>query len=95
MFGKAKVQAVERLAAEMGLDLERSYAYGDGANDRWFLSAVGRPIAVNPSRGLARIAHTSGWPVEMWREEGTELTQRAQRAHSSQRRAIGATGVLE
>ena len=69
MFGTAKARAVIKLADEMRFDLSQSYAYGDGANDRWLLAAVGKPAAVNPSRKLARIAQKRGWPVLHWGEE--------------------------
>lgn len=69
MFGEAKARAVKKIAKELQLDLSRCYAYGDGANDRWLLAAVGKPAAVNPSRKLARIAQEQGWPVLHWGEE--------------------------
>jgi phosphoserine phosphatase len=75
MFGEAKARAVKKLAEKMQLDLSRCYAYGDGANDRWLLAAVGKPAAVNPSRKLARIAQERGWPTLRWEEKGN-LTQR-------------------
>jgi len=75
VFGKAKLRAALRMAAEMELDLEQSYAYADSPNDRWLLAAVGRPMAVNPTSDLARLARIHGWPVLNW--EGKEnLTQR-------------------
>jgi HAD superfamily phosphoserine phosphatase-like hydrolase len=66
MFGEAKARAMWRLAGKAGFDLTRSYAYGDTANDRWMLGAVGRPSAVNPSRELQRIARLLDWPVLWW-----------------------------
>jgi HAD superfamily hydrolase (TIGR01490 family) len=66
VFGEAKARAMWRLAARAGFDLARSYAYGDTANDRWMLGAVGRPAAVNPSRELQRIARLLDWPVLWW-----------------------------
>jgi phosphoserine phosphatase len=79
MFGKAKARAAKRLAEELRLDLGRCYAYGDGLHDRWLMEAVGRPAAVNPSKELAEIARTRGWPVLNW--EGEEsLTPGAQRS---------------
>jgi HAD superfamily hydrolase (TIGR01490 family) len=75
VFGKAKLRAARRMAAEINLDLMQCYAYGDSLSDRWLLAAVGRPIAVNPSNDLARLARTRVWPVLNW--EGKEnLTQR-------------------
>jgi HAD superfamily hydrolase (TIGR01490 family) len=85
MFGKAKARAAKRLAEELRLDLGRCYAYGDGLHDRWLMEAVGLPTAVNPSRELAKIARTRGWPVLNW--EGEEsLTQSAQRSRRAAQR---------
>lgn len=75
MFGKAKARTVLALAEEMGLDLSRSWAYGDSAQDHWMLAAVGHPVAVNPARSLARVVRTQHWPVFYWQEE-RNLTQR-------------------
>ena len=65
--GPAKARAMERLAAECSLDLERSYAYGDSFADRWMLARVGHPCVVqaeeSPSRRLAWLAQRRGWPV--------------------------------
>jgi HAD superfamily hydrolase (TIGR01490 family) len=75
VFGKAKLRAALWMAAEMKLDLEQCYAYADSSSDRWLLAAVGRPIAVNPSYDLRRLARIRVWPVLNW--EGKEdLTQR-------------------
>ena len=63
MFGKAKALAILVLAEEMGLDLPQSWAYGDSAQDRWMLAAVGNPAAVNPTPKLARIATKRDWPI--------------------------------
>jgi HAD superfamily hydrolase (TIGR01490 family) len=87
MFGGAKARAARRLAAQMGFDLKQSYAYGDSDQDWWMLGAVGNPWAVNPSRGLSRLAQQKNWPILRW-NKGEELTQRAQR---TQRRAEGIT----
>jgi HAD superfamily hydrolase (TIGR01490 family) len=75
MFGEAKARATKRLAAEMGLDLERCFAYGDGLDDRWLMAGVGRPAAVNPSTDLASVARERGWPILKW-EEKENITQR-------------------
>jgi phosphoserine phosphatase len=83
MFGEAKVGAAQRIAAEMKFDLPQCYAYGDRANDRWLLAAVGRPVAVNPSRKLERLARKHGWEMMQWNEE-TNLTQRTQKARPTE-----------
>lgn len=76
MFGDAKARAVKRLAGELQLDLARCYAYGDSANDRWLLAAVGWAAAVNPPRELARLAKIRGWPILHWEREKKTITQR-------------------
>jgi phosphoserine phosphatase len=85
MFGKAKGSAVLRVADEMSLDLSQSWAYGDSAQDRWMLAAVGNPVAVNPSARLARITKKRGWPVLRW-SAGKDLTQSSQRTRRAHRR---------
>jgi HAD superfamily hydrolase (TIGR01490 family) len=61
--GEAKAAAVRELAAREGLDLAASTAYSDSHGDRAFLEAVGNAVAVNPDRGLRRLAEERGWPV--------------------------------
>lgn len=69
MFGAAKARAVREIAASRRFELETCFAYGNSANDRWMLEAVGRPAAVNPSNDLARIAARNGWPILRWNNE--------------------------
>jgi HAD superfamily hydrolase (TIGR01490 family) len=68
MFGEAKAHAIRRIASAEGFDLKGCYAYGDNALDRWMLNAVGHPVAVNPSRDLARVARLHDWPVLTWKK---------------------------
>jgi phosphoserine phosphatase len=75
-FGAAKARAVRKIAKELGLDLERSCAYGDSALDEAMLAVVGKRAAVNPSRKLTRLARRHGWPVLRWKERA--LTPRTQ-----------------
>ena len=62
-FGDFKAQAMRRLATEYGWDLADSYAYSDSTTDVPMLEAVGHPHAVNPERGLRRVAEQREWPV--------------------------------
>jgi HAD superfamily hydrolase (TIGR01490 family) len=62
-YGENKAVAVRQVAAEMGYDLADCWAYSDSATDLPMLEAVGHPTAVNPDRGLRRIAGERGWPV--------------------------------
>ncbi len=66
----AKARAVERLAEREGIDLSRSYAYGDSTHDVPTLSLVGNPVAINPDRGLRRHAAHAGWPVQEFTTRG-------------------------
>ncbi|MCX7706621.1 MAG: HAD-IB family hydrolase [Anaerolineae bacterium] len=61
-FGEGKLLLARAYAAEHGLDLRHSYFYSDSHDDLPLLEAVGHPVAVNPSRKLARIAKDRGWP---------------------------------
>ncbi len=40
--------------------------YSDSASDRPLFEWVDEPVAVNPSRRLARLARTRRWPIEDW-----------------------------
>jgi fatty acyl-CoA reductase len=64
--GPAKERTLKRLARENNFDLSRSYAYADSLKDRWLLSAVGHPIAVNPGARLAQLARRRGWRLTNW-----------------------------
>jgi HAD superfamily hydrolase (TIGR01490 family) len=61
--GVHKAARIRLLAAERGIDLSRSYAYGDSASDLPMLRLVGHPVAVNPDRSLADVAARSGWQM--------------------------------
>ena len=67
LHGRAKAEAVLRLAETNGIDLAQSYAYGDSTNDVPILSEVGHPCAINPDRRLRRHAAEVGWPVREFR----------------------------
>jgi HAD superfamily hydrolase (TIGR01490 family) len=51
------------LAQRTGIDLERSYAYGNHQADLPLLESVGFPHAVEPSRPLLKIAVARNWPI--------------------------------
>ena len=63
--GHEKARRLEKLIANGigNADLDRSFAYADSEADLDLLRLVGNPIAVCPSRGLARVARREGWPV--------------------------------
>jgi HAD superfamily hydrolase (TIGR01490 family) len=61
--GPHKASAMTALAAERGYDLADSYAYSDSVTDLPMLETVGHPVAVNPDRGLRRLATQRGWEI--------------------------------
>jgi HAD superfamily hydrolase (TIGR01490 family) len=61
-----KAAVLARYAAETGIDLRASCAYGDSVNDLAMLEIVGMPIVVRPDPRLARIAGARGWDVRRW-----------------------------
>ncbi len=67
LHGLAKAEAVRALAEREGLDLTRCSAYSDSANDIPMLSAVGRPVAVNPDATLRAHARASEWRIRDFR----------------------------
>lgn len=63
IVGEAKARVLGALAEEMHLDLSQCWAYGDSAEDRWMLAAVGNPVVMNPTFAFRRIARKRGWPI--------------------------------
>ena len=67
LHGPAKAEAVRALADRERLDLDRCSAYSDSINDLPMLSAVGRPVAVNPDSALKMEARSRGWEIRDFR----------------------------
>lgn len=67
LHGQAKADAVRALAVREGIDLARSSAYSDSANDIPMLDLVGNPCAVNPDGKLRAYARAHGWRVRDYR----------------------------
>ena len=67
LHGQAKAAAITALAEREGLDLSRSSAYSDSANDLPMLELVGHPSVVNPDADLLREARSKNWPVHDFR----------------------------
>ncbi len=63
LWGPGKAEAVVAFAAERGVDLDQSYAYGNGAEDLLYLETVGRPRPLNADGGLTAAAKERGWRV--------------------------------
>ena len=68
-----KARSIREYAAEMGIDLKQSCAFSDSSADVPMLSAVGFPVATNPSPILRRIALEKNWPILELRENSTKF----------------------
>ncbi|HDY81438.1 MAG TPA: HAD-IB family hydrolase [Halieaceae bacterium] len=73
-FGQGKVDAAESLAEKYDADLDDSFFYSDSTDDLQLLERVGHPIALNPSSGLARVAHDKQWPTARFGSRGRPST---------------------
>lgn len=63
-----KARSIREYAAREGIDLAQSCAFSDSSADVPMLSAVGHPVATNPTRRLRRVALQKNWPVLELRE---------------------------
>jgi putative phosphoserine phosphatase/1-acylglycerol-3-phosphate O-acyltransferase len=70
LWGEGKADAVRAFADAENLDLDDSYAYGNGKEDLPYLEAVGRPRPLNPDGGLARLAREREWPSYRFPDHG-------------------------
>jgi HAD superfamily hydrolase (TIGR01490 family) len=68
LSGTAKTRAIRNLARKHDLYLACSYAYGDRLADAPMLEAVGHPVAVNPTKRLARLANDRRWQMCDWNQ---------------------------
>lgn len=62
-----KKELTLKLAQKLGLDLEKSYAYGNHHSDLPLLETVGNPHVVEPTAELAKVAARRFWPVLRYR----------------------------
>jgi HAD superfamily hydrolase (TIGR01490 family) len=62
-YGENKAAAMREIAVEKAWNLADCWAYSDSVTDLPMLEAVGHPTAVNPDRGLRKVAADRGWPV--------------------------------
>jgi putative phosphoserine phosphatase / 1-acylglycerol-3-phosphate O-acyltransferase len=63
VWGPGKLAAIRMWAEQHDVSLESSSAYSDSVFDSPMLSAVGRPVAVNPDYRLRALAALRRWPV--------------------------------
>ncbi len=66
-YRAGKRDIVLRELAAAGIPPSETVFYTDALSDLPLLEAVGRPVCVNPQKGLLEEARRRGWPVEHWR----------------------------
>jgi putative phosphoserine phosphatase / 1-acylglycerol-3-phosphate O-acyltransferase len=70
LWGPGKAAAVQRFAAENGIDLKDSYFYADGDEDVALMYLVGNPRPTNPEGKMASVAKRRGWPILRFNSRG-------------------------
>jgi putative phosphoserine phosphatase/1-acylglycerol-3-phosphate O-acyltransferase len=70
LWGPGKAKAVQKFAAERGIDLAESYFYADGDEDVALMHLVGNPRPTNPGEKMAEIARKRGWPILRFNSRG-------------------------
>jgi HAD superfamily hydrolase (TIGR01490 family) len=68
-----KARSIREYAAQEGIDLGQSCAFSDSSADVPMLSAVGHPVATNPTPLLRRIAMERQWPILELRESSSNF----------------------
>lgn len=63
LWGSGKANAVQKFAAEHGIDLKDSYFYADGDEDVALMYLVGNPRPTNPESKMEALAKQRGWPI--------------------------------
>lgn len=68
VYGADKLDALARAIAQLPLERDRLSItfYSDSASDAPVFAWCDAPVAVNPSRKLARLAAARGWPIVDW-----------------------------
>jgi len=68
-----KAHRIREYAAEEDIDLGQSCAFSDSSADVPMLSAVGHPVATNPTRRLRHVALEMNWPILELRESSSKF----------------------
>lgn len=66
-FMEGKIKIAQAQASLRGVELKDCYFYADSVHDIHLLSAVGRPHAINPDRGLKKEALRKGWAIRLFK----------------------------
>src|SRR5262249_21594543 len=68
-----KARSIRAYAEAEGIDLAESCAFSDSSADIPMLSAVGHPVATNPTLRLRRVALQRNWPILELRETSSSF----------------------
>ena len=94
LWGPNKANAVIACAERRDIDLEQSFAYGNGDEDEDLLDCVGRPVALNAASGLGRLATTSEWPSARLEPAGGGFGPKPLLRTAAALSGLGAAGAL-
>jgi HAD superfamily hydrolase (TIGR01490 family) len=68
-----KARSIREYGVQEGIDLSECCAFSDSSADVPMLSAVGYPVATNPTRRLRRVALKKNWPILELREASSNF----------------------
>lgn len=66
-YGIRKKMILQRASKALALNFRESVVFANHHSDIAHMALFGRPVAVNPDRGLQEAATRRGWEVEWWR----------------------------
>jgi fatty acyl-CoA reductase len=67
LVDEARAAWLRRYAETHGMDLSKSYGYGDSHADLVWLQLLGNPTAINPDTNLSREALRRRWSIHNWK----------------------------
>lgn len=67
IVAEARANWLRKYASQHGIDLAKSYGYGDSHADASWLSLLGHPTAISPDLGLFAEAKKNRWPMLEWK----------------------------
>ncbi|WP_235500760.1 SDR family oxidoreductase [Agreia sp. Leaf335] len=67
LVDEARAAWLRRYAETHGMDLSKSYGYGDSHSDLVWLQLLGNPTAINPDTNLSREALRRRWSIHNWK----------------------------
>jgi HAD superfamily hydrolase (TIGR01490 family) len=73
VYGRGKVESMQRFAERHEIDMGASFAYSDSVSDLPMLQSVGNAVVVNPDADLLEIARQQGWRVMRFEKLGRKL----------------------